>query len=121
MGNSSGTNWINITSHELDVKLQKRMRGEDHFFLLDVRNPNEAEICSIPGTDLLVPLKSLLQNPEEFSLPHLETSIVVYCKSGIRSRQASEFLGKIGYTKIFHLAHGILDYIHKISPDLPVY
>ncbi len=121
MGNSSGTSWINITSIELAEMLQNRVQGIEDFFLLDVRNPNEAEICSIPGTNLLVPVKSLSQNPDFSILPAQNIPIVVYCKSGIRSKQACDFLFQQGYHKIFHLEHGILDYIDKVSPDLPVY
>lgn len=121
MGNSSRTDWIDISAIELQTKLENRNTGKDVFFLLDVRNPNEAEICSIPGTDQLLPVKKLLHDQKLLQTQDKNFPLIVYCKSGIRSKEACQFLKLREYTQVFHLKGGILEYIALISPDLPVY
>lgn len=108
--------WINISAFEMKEILEKN--SSQSFFLLDVRNPNEQEICTIPNTDLLIPLKELSERINE--IPK-DKKIIVYCKSGIRSKTACEILAKAGYKELYHLDGGILEYIQKIDPSLPVY
>jgi len=113
------TNWVNLKAGELAEFLNKRQKGEMSFFLLDVRNPNEQEICSIPGTDLLIPVKELAENLN--LLPPKEETIIVYCKSGVRSTTACKFLLEQGYTKLYHLQDGILAYAREVDPEMAEY
>src|SRR5207244_1552678 len=69
-----------ITVEDLKRRLDQ---GED-LFVLDVRNPEEFQICRIPGSTLL-PLPEL---PQRFHELPADRELVVHCKSGMRSAKA---------------------------------
>lgn len=71
--------------------------------LLDVREPWEAEIASLPGS-ILVPLRNLEESVPELRADRL---VVVYCHRGIRSERALAILRSAGITNSRHLAGGI--------------
>jgi len=101
------------TVEELKQRLD---RGED-VFVLDVRNPEEYQICRIPGSTL-VPLPSL---PQRFAELDREREMVVHCKSGMRSQKAIQFLRQQGFTKLKNLKGGILAWADRIDPTMPKY
>ncbi len=68
-----------ITVEELKQRLD---RGEK-VFILDVRNPEEYQICRIPGSTLM-PLPAL---PQRFGELDQDREMVVHCKSGMRSAE----------------------------------
>lgn len=119
MDTALGRNWIDISAKELEGFLNQRKSGEMSFTLLDVRNPNEQDICTIPGTDLLIPVKELAAHLH--LLPDKDATLVVYCKSGIRSKTACGLLLEQGYKKIYHLAEGILSYARDVDPEMAEY
>jgi sulfur-carrier protein adenylyltransferase/sulfurtransferase len=102
-----------ITAEELKARLD---RGEG-LFILDVRNPNEYQICRLPGSRLL-PLPELGQR---FSEVPRDREVVVHCKSGMRSAKAVQFLREQGYMKLKDLAGGILAWAERIDPSMPKY
>ena len=85
--------------------------------MLDVRNPNEFQICRIPGTTLL-PLPEL---PARVAEVPKDREVIVHCKSGMRSAKAIEFLKSQGYTKLVNLTGGILAWADKVDPGMPRY
>jgi adenylyltransferase/sulfurtransferase len=101
------------TVEELKQRLD---RGED-VFILDVRNPEEFQICRIPGSTL-VPLPSL---PQRFAELDREREMVVHCKSGMRSQKAIQFLREKGFRKLTNLKGGILAWAERIDPGMPRY
>lgn len=116
MDETHRTAWINISALELKEILEKDLKKD--FFLLDVRNPTEQEICTIPNTALLIPVKELSKRLNE--VPK-DKKIIVYCKSGVRSKTACEILASAGWKEIFHLEGGILEYIEKVDSSLASY
>ena len=90
--------------------------GED-VFILDVRNPEECQICRIPGS-VLLPLPSL---PQRFRELDPEREMVVHCKSGMRSAKAIAFLREQGYRKLTNLKGGILAWADQIDKSMPKY
>ncbi|MBV9576818.1 MAG: molybdopterin-synthase adenylyltransferase MoeB [Gammaproteobacteria bacterium] len=84
--------------------------------LLDVRESFEYQICNLGGK--LVPLR-LLSN----SIPELnkEQYIVVYCKNGYRSHQARDILKAHGFSRVYSLKGGIIEWINKINPTMMKY
>lgn len=119
MDTTLGRNWIDISAKELEGFLNQRKLDEMSFTLLDVRNPNEQDICTIPGTDLLIPVKEL--SSKLSLLPDKDSTLVVYCKSGIRSTTACKLLSEQDYKKIYHLAEGILSYAREVDPEMAEY
>src|SRR5262245_15842843 len=73
-------------------------------FILDVRNPEEYQICRLPGSTLL-PLPEL---PQRFGELDRERDTVVHCKSGARSARAVAFLRQQGFTKLRNVKGGII-------------
>jgi sulfur-carrier protein adenylyltransferase/sulfurtransferase len=102
-----------ITAEELKRRLD---RGED-LFILDVRNPQEFQICRIPGSTLL-PLPEL---PQRFGELDRNREMVVHCKSGMRSAKAIDLLRQQGFTKLKNLKGGILAWADRVDPGMPKY
>ena len=90
----------------------KMMRDEKDYIILDVRRPDEFAEGHIPGA-INVANESI--GTEEIpELPDKSQLILVYCRSGRRSKEASEKLVKLGYTNIVEFG-GILDWKGEIE------
>ena len=74
------------------------MDSERDYIILDVRTREEYEQAHIPGA-VCVPNETI-GSGEIPELPHKDQLILVYCRSGNRSKQASEKLVQLGYTNI---------------------
>ncbi len=99
------------------VDLKKRIDAGDDVFILDVREPNEYQICKIPGS-VLIPLGEL---PRRYAELPKDKDIVAHCKMGGRSAKAMEFLQTVGFKRVKNLKGGILDWIDKVDPSQPKY
>ena len=83
------------------------MEENTDYILLDVRTPEEFAELHIPGA-INVPNETI--GTEEISqLPNKEQLILVYCRSGNRSKEASEKLANLGYSNIYEFG-GIIDW-----------
>ena len=88
------------------------MAQETGYIILDVRRPDEFAAGHIPNA-INVPNESI-GTDEIPELPNKDQLIMVYCRSGRRSKEASEKLVKLGYTKIVEFG-GILDWKGEIE------
>ena len=77
------------------------MEESEGYILLDVRTKEEYESGYIPGA-INIPLSDINGNVVS-SLPEKSQIILVYCRSGNRSRQASDKLSRLGYTNIIEI------------------
>jgi len=68
------------------------------YILLDTRTQEEYDQSHIPGA-LLIPHTEIAERAEE-ELPDKDQLILVYCRSGNRSKQASVVLAELGYTNV---------------------
>ena len=83
------------------------MEKEENYIILDVRTHEEFAAGHIPGA-IVIPNETI--GTEEIpQLPDKDQLIMVYCRSGNRSRQASDKLVKLGYTNIVEFG-GIIDW-----------
>ena len=98
-------------------ELKTRLDRHESFLLLDVREPQEFEICRIPGS-VLIPLGDL---PSRLFELEGRDDMIVHCKSGVRSGKAVKLLREAGYSKARNLKGGILAWINRIDPTLPKY
>lgn len=90
------------------------MAQESGYIILDVRRPDEFAAGHIPNA-INVPNESI--GTEDISeLPDKNQLIMVYCRSGRRSKEASDKLIKLGYTNIVEFG-GILDWKGEIVTD----
>ncbi|XNL27467.1 adenylyltransferase/sulfurtransferase MoeZ [Longispora sp. K20-0274] len=92
--------------------------GKD-FLLVDVREPAEYEIVSIPGS-VLIPKGDILNGSALASLPQ-DRQIVLHCKSGVRSAEALAALKAAGFKDSVHVQGGVLAWINTVDPSLPTY
>ena len=88
------------------------MKNETGYIILDARRPDEFAEGHIPGA-INVPNEEI-GSAEIAELPDKSQLILVYCRSGRRSKEASEKLVKLGYTNIVEFG-GILDYEGEIE------
>jgi len=99
-------------------ELARSMKEEAKPVLVDVREPFETDISNLPWESTLIPLNELAARV------HLLSSaddIVVYCRTGARSAQATKFLQSIGYRKVRNLRGGVNGYAEEVDPSIPVY
>lgn len=85
--------------------------GEEHI-ILDTREQDEFDEGHIPGA-ILIPYTEI-ENKAEAMLPDKDKLILVYCRSGRRSKIAAESLSKLGYTNIKEFG-GIIDWTYEIE------
>lgn len=96
------------TYHQITVdEAVAMMAQETGYIILDVRRPDEFAAGHIPNA-INVPNESI-GTAEIAELPDKNQLIMVYCRSGRRSKEASEKLVKLGYTNIVEFG-GILDW-----------
>ena len=88
------------------------MASESDYIILDVRRPDEFAAGHIPNA-VNIPNESIGAD-EIDELPDKDRLILVYCRSGNRSKQASEKLVRLGYTNIVECG-GILDWKGEIE------
>ena len=88
------------------------MASESDYIILDVRHPDEFSAGHIPNA-VNIPNESIGAD-EIDELPDKDRLILVYCRSGNRSKQASEKLVRLGYTNIVEFG-GILDWKGEIE------
>ncbi len=83
------------------------MEENTGYILLDVRTPEEFAQIRIPGA-INVP-NEIIGTEEIPHLPDKDRLILVYCRSGNRSKQASEKLANLGYSNVYEFG-GIIDW-----------
>lgn len=88
------------------------MKKESGYIILDARRPDEYAAGHIPGA-INLPNEDIGSNEIKI-LPNKSQLILVYCRSGRRSKEASEKLVKLGYTNIVEFG-GILDWKGEIE------
>jgi len=104
-----------ITATELKTMLDRN----DDIFLVDVREPNEYEIVSIPGA-MLIPKDKFLTGAALELLPQ-DRRIVLHCKSGVRSAECLAVVKNAGFSDAVPVGGGILSWVNTVDPSLPVY
>ncbi len=104
-----------ISVHDLKAMQD---RAED-IFLVDVREPNEYEIVSIPGATL-IPKGEFLNGSALERLPQ-DKKIVLHCKSGVRSAEALAVVKSAGFADAVHVGGGIVAWVNQIDPSQPSY
>ncbi|XRQ12078.1 adenylyltransferase/sulfurtransferase MoeZ [Actinomadura welshii] len=99
--------------------LKSMQDNGDDIFLVDVREPNEYEIVSIPGATL-IPKGDFLNGSALEKLPQ-DKKIVLHCKSGVRSAEALAVVKNAGFGDAVHVGGGVLAWVNQIDPSQPTY
>lgn len=109
---------LNSQNEITPSELAEWLKRADRPYLLDVRNPPEVAIATIPGTDLVIPVDQLPTRIHELDSAR---EMVVYCRSGVRSGRAIELLRVAGFRKLKNLAGGILRWADDIDRTMAKY
>ncbi len=93
---------------------RRMMASLEDFVLLDVRRQEEFDEGHIPGA-VCLPNEEICAEPPEL-LPDPEQTILVYCRSGRRSKEAAQKLADLGYSRVYEFG-GILDWSGEIEKE----
>jgi rhodanese-related sulfurtransferase len=106
---------VENTYKQISPKEAKQiMDDSDGYIILDVRTQSEYDQGHIPNA-VLLPNETIGTDEIEI-LPDKNQLILVYCRSGNRSKQASQKLVDLGYTNIYEFG-GIIDWPYDIVTD----
>ena len=78
----------------------KEMMDTQEVIILDVREQDEYDSGHIPGA-VLLPVGSIDETTAVEVIPEKDSTVLVYCRSGNRSKTASSTLAELGYTNIY--------------------
>ncbi len=102
-------NWNTLFAKEQTISPDgaRQLMATDRFEkyqLLDVRQPKEYEQSHLPGATL-IPLSDLVNN---LSSLNKNEPVIVYCRSGVRSKAACQILIQAGFTDCYNMTGGIM-------------
>ena len=106
--NDQGAVYVNITAEEA----KQIMDSEEGYIILDVRTREEYDQGHIPGA--IVISHEEIEEKAEQVLTDKDQLILVYCRSGRRSKIAAEALVELGYTNIKEFG-GIIDWPYEVE------
>ena len=106
--NDQGAVYVNITAEEA----KRIMDNEEGYIILDVRTQEEYNEGHIPGATQ-ISHEEIAEKAEKV-LTDKDQLILVYCRSGRRSKLAAEALVELGYTNIKEFG-GIIDWPYEVE------
>ncbi|WP_291650892.1 rhodanese-like domain-containing protein [Clostridium sp.] len=92
---------------------QKLIKDKEDLLILDVRRPNEFKESKITNS-INIPVDELEWELDEIE-EYKNKPILVYCKVGVRSSVACSILEEEGFSNLYNLRGGILDYTGEIE------
>jgi adenylyltransferase/sulfurtransferase len=101
------------------TQLKEMMDRGDDLAVIDVREPTEYEIVSIPGA-ALIPKGEFLNGSALGDLPQ-HRRVVLYCKTGVRSAEVLAVVKGAGFSDAVHVGGGVVAWVNQIEPDKPSY
>lgn len=101
--------------HKITAQEAKMRIDQGTVTIVDVRRAEEYKETHIPGA-ILVPLDTIQDQMPE-SLPNKDAILLIYCRTGNRSKQASEQFLKLGYANVYDFG-GIIDWPYETEPGM---
>ncbi len=101
------------------LELKERLDAGDDILLVDVREPFEIAIADLPDHGQI--RISSREFAARFDEIDSESEVVIYCRSGARSAQATQFLLANGFERVFNLEGGVLGWRLHVDPSLTAY
>lgn len=98
-------------------EVKRRLDSGEEIVLLDVREPHELALASLPGA-LYIPIREVPERSRE--VPRGKP-VVVVCHHGARSLQVTWFLSQRGWKNVANLAGGIDAWSQRVDPAVPRY
>ena len=115
-GGNSADGYQQITQEEA-----KEMMDTQEVIILDVREQDEYDSGHIPGA-VLLPVGNIDEDTAAEVIPEKDSAVLVYCRSGNRSKTASSALAELGYTNIYEFGgstHGPMRQSHRLGNREP--
>jgi rhodanese-related sulfurtransferase len=94
---------------------KKMMEKDDGHIIVDVRRQDEYDSGHIPGA-VCIPNESITAGIKPEGLPDTDQIILIYCRTGRRSKEAAQKLFDTGYTNIYEFG-GILDWTGEVVTE----
>lgn len=107
-GKESDSSYQQITQEKA-----KEMIDTQEVIILDVREQDEYDSGHIPGA-VLLPVGTIDEDTAAAVIPEKDTSVLIYCRSGNRSKTASSTLADLGYTNVYEFG-GINTWPYEIE------
>ena len=102
----------------MDVQtLAAKLEAGESLFLLDVREPNENDLCQIKGSTLI----PMGQVPNRLAEIPKDIPIVIHCHHGGRSQRVAQYLESQGFNQLSNLVGGIDQWAVHINPEITRY
>lgn len=108
-GNTSDSSYEQITQ-----EAAKEMMDTQEVIVLDVREQDEYDSSHIPGA-VLLPVGTIDEDTAAEVIPEKDSTVLVYCRSGNRSKTASSTLAELGCTNIYEFG-GINTWPYETEP-----
>ena len=109
-----GDGMVNSYKQISQEEAAQMMEEDDGHVIVDVRTQEEYDEGHIPG-DICIPNEEITDTKPEL-LPDVDQVILIYCRSGRRSKEAAEKLFNMGYTHIYEFG-GIIDWTGEIEKE----
>lgn len=98
-------------------ELKAKIDAKENIQIIDVREPYEAEICTIGGE--LIPMGEVIDNANKIKK---DIPVIVHCRSGKRSAAVINALeSQLGYTNLINLEGGILAWADEVDSTMSKY
>ena len=105
---------MNESSYQqITQEAAKEMMDTQEVVILDVREQHEYDSGHIPGA-VLLPVGTITADTAAAVIDNLDTVVLVYCRSGNRSKTASQALADLGYTNVYEFG-GINDWPYGVE------
>ena len=108
-----GGTTVENTYQQITQETAKEMMDTQEVVILDVREQNEYDSGHIPEA-ILLPVGTITEDTAAAVIDALDTVVLVYCRSGNRSKTASQALADLGYTNIYEFG-GINDWPYDVE------
>ena len=99
---------------QITQEAAKEMMDTQEVILLDVREQDEYDSGHIPGA-VLLPVGTIDETTAAEVIPEMDSTVLVYCRSGNRSKTASAALAELDYTNIYEFG-GINTWPYETEP-----
>ena len=95
-----GGTTVENTYQQITQEEAKNMMDTQEVIVLDVREQDEFDAGHIPGA-VLLPVGSITKDTAAAVIPETDSVVLVYCRSGNRSKTVSKALADLGYTNVY--------------------
>jgi rhodanese-related sulfurtransferase len=102
------------------AEVKRRIEAGERLFLIDVRQPEEHRIASLPDSEL-VPMDSVPAAIQDLEAKADDGTLIVFCHHGIRSANVVNYLRGQGISACQSMSGGIDRWSLEIDPAVPRY